>query len=365
MIDHRNIVWLVTAALSCGGSPGPMPVNHREPEPAVAAEGLVFGVQGRAAVEGDQLWFQLRLVAFNETSEAIVVPETLVFSSRPLAEAELEGDDRFSLRPDRGVVLRGEVPAGAIAHTVLTFAVPAPAGAAEVHWSLPLGSRRTDLVLFDTPGMQLVDLPAGTRQRFEKRERRTRTLELAEVPRGRSIAFGIRGLPHVSEPSCRELGPAPRSPVYGFLPADGRFASPEARPFSATDPQGKAARLADFKGKVALVHFWASWCPPCATELPALAALQDRLGSDVVVLALSSDADWAAIRRAAPPASLRILHDPPPAGGADLGAIATDYGTKAVPETYLVDRDGRLRYYFINTRDWTRPEAEACVRSLL
>jgi hypothetical protein len=81
-------------------------------------------------------------------------------------------------------------------------------------------------------------------------------------------------------------------------------------------------------------------------------------GGDLRLLAVSVDDDWGAIRRFFPKGSqigvlLDLSHQ-----------IPKTFGTEKYPESFLIDAAGRVRYYFINKRDWSRPEAVACLESL-
>lgn len=163
--------------------------------------------------------------------------------------------------------------------------------------------------------------------------------------------------------------------------------------FTAVDHKGQPVKLSDFRGKVVLLNFWASWCGVCKTEKPALAAMSDEMSSDdFVVLALASDHTWtevlaALIEGLAPTfrvpekldmaAALRaysealprgipfhVLLDPP-SGDGTIGAITASWGIKAVPESALIDRDGTIRAYFVNKRDWESPVAKTCLRSVI
>jgi len=93
--------------------------------------------------------------------------------------------------------------------------------------------------------------------------------------------------------------------------------------------------------------------------VPSLEDLARKLdGTDLRLLAVSVDDDWGAIRRFFPKGSsigvlLDTSHD-----------IPKKFGTDKYPETFLIDAAGRVRYYFINKRDWSRPEAVACLESL-
>jgi peroxiredoxin len=129
--------------------------------------------------------------------------------------------------------------------------------------------------------------------------------------------------------------------------------------FTLKDMNGVEVKLNSFKGKVILLNFWATWCPPCVDEVPSLEDLARRLkGSDMRMLAVSVDDDWDKIRRYF-------------AKGSDIGVVLDTshdvpkkFGTEKFPETFLIDAAGRVRYYFINKRDWSRPEAVACLESL-
>lgn len=102
---------------------------------------------------------------------------------------------------------------------------------------------------------------------------------------------------------------------------------------------GQVRKLSNYRGKLVLVNLWATWCPPCIEELPVL----DRLAVDyadkgLVVLGVAGDEDTQAVRDfvAKSPVHFEVLLDP-------NGAIGTQYGITGYPETFFVDRDGRLR----------------------
>lgn len=184
-------------------------------------------------------------------------------------------------------------------------------------------------------------------------------------------------------------------PVNGALCPGGKPCSLPVRApdFTAVDHKGKPVKLSDFRGKVVLLNFWASWCGVCKTEKPALYSMADDMASDdFVVLALASDHTWtdvlgALVEGLAPtyrmPEKLdmqsalkaysealprgipfNVLLDPP-AGDGNIGSITASWGITAVPESALIDRDGTIRAYFVNKRDWESPVAKTCLRSVI
>jgi thiol-disulfide isomerase/thioredoxin len=79
-------------------------------------------------------------------------------------------------------------------------------------------------------------------------------------------------------------------------PVIQRFKGGEIPAIEATDRVGRPIRLADLRGRVAIVNLWASWCPPCRKEMPSLERLAAQYPNDLTVLAISNDADgWPAI----------------------------------------------------------------------
>lgn len=116
--------------------------------------------------------------------------------------------------------------------------------------------------------------------------------------------------------------------------------------------------LAELRGKVVVLNFWASWCAPCLLEFPSLAALARDLPG-VAVLAVSFDQDTAAYQRflAKHPVALRTALDP-------TGRSNAAYGTLRPPETWVIDKHGTVRRRFIGAQDWTTGEIEDYLRSL-
>lgn len=96
-----------------------------------------------------------------------------------------------------------------------------------------------------------------------------------------------------------------------------------------------------------LIHFWATWCPPCRVELPGLLRLPDEQPFDVLAIAL--DRDWADVERflGRRPSSRVLL--------GDAAEVEKRVGVRSLPVTYLVGPGGRLRLRFDGARDWTDP----------
>jgi cytochrome c biogenesis protein CcmG, thiol:disulfide interchange protein DsbE len=139
----------------------------------------------------------------------------------------------------------------------------------------------------------------------------------------------------------------------------------EPPPFTFSDMKGsKLYSIEDFKGKVIFLNFWASWCGPCIEEWPGMQLLAERLGDNpnFLMVAVSIEDDDAALAKflAETPTSSKLLLL------RDKGAtVANSFGSRAWPETYLIDPNGMLLHRFIGPRDWESKEAFIYLQSLL
>ena len=110
--------------------------------------------------------------------------------------------------------------------------------------------------------------------------------------------------------------------------------------------------LSQFRGKVVILNFWATWCPPCVAETPAMVEMQNRMkDKGVVVLAVSIDADDAAYHKFLKDykVSMVTVRD-------EERKASNLYGTFGWPESYIIDRNGTIRRKFIGPVEWTSPE---------
>ena len=122
-----------------------------------------------------------------------------------------------------------------------------------------------------------------------------------------------------------------------------------------------ASRLSDLRGKVVVLNFWASWCPPCLEETKSLNTLQQDIASKGgVVLGISVDEDKAAYEK-----FLTDNHVVFPTYRDATKKSAMDYGTSMFPETYLIDRQGRLARKIVGPQDWQSPEVMRSIGILL
>jgi cytochrome c biogenesis protein CcmG, thiol:disulfide interchange protein DsbE len=121
--------------------------------------------------------------------------------------------------------------------------------------------------------------------------------------------------------------------------------------FTVQDAQNKVT-LSAYRGKVVVLNFWATWCPPCIEEMPSLVEMQRRMkAKGVTVLAVSVDVDEGAYKQFVKDHNVNLVTARDP----DQKSNSL-YGTSKFPETYIIDRNGVVRRKFIGAVDWTAPE---------
>lgn len=115
---------------------------------------------------------------------------------------------------------------------------------------------------------------------------------------------------------------------------------------------GKEVKLSDNKGKVILLNFWATWCPPCRKELPALSAISNELkNKDFIMIGISVDENTDALSAFLKSNSLsyKILHD---TGGLLEKYMAVAGGMdNVIPQSFIIDKNGKVAEYIIGGKD--------------
>ena len=161
------------------------------------------------------------------------------------------------------------------------------------------------------------------------------------------------GYRRTHEAACEALQPEPNNPVLGTLPQP-------APDFALKDWAGREVRLSSLRGSVVLVNFWATWCKTCVVEMPSMERLvQNMRGKPFRLLAVSVDDDWPAVRNFFPNGTpLEILLDA-------KRDTPRRYGTEKFPESFIIDKEGKVRYYVVSDRDWNQPSVAACIDSLI
>jgi peroxiredoxin len=136
-----------------------------------------------------------------------------------------------------------------------------------------------------------------------------------------------------------------------------------ARDFTYPDLTGQNITLSGFYGKkVVLVNVWATWCTECRRELPTVQSMYEKFGGDdFEVLAVSIDAAGAkAIKPFMQELGLKF-----PALQDTSGSIQLLYGTTGVPETFIIDKQGKVAFVEIGAGDWREPDKQALIKGLM
>jgi peroxiredoxin len=131
--------------------------------------------------------------------------------------------------------------------------------------------------------------------------------------------------------------------------------------FTLTTDDGQRVTRSEFGGKLLVLNFWATWCGPCIEELPSLNEFQKQLASSgVIVLGVSVDRNEGVYRQFLKRTGVgfRTARDPE----ADL---SSRYGTFKYPETYVIDRNGKVLQKHIGPRDWMDQRLLAEIKGLL
>lgn len=121
--------------------------------------------------------------------------------------------------------------------------------------------------------------------------------------------------------------------------------------------------LSDYQGKVVLLNFWATWCPPCVREMPSMERLQQQVGVEkfnVVAINQMEDVDqvFAFTGQLPVDPTFEILFD------AD-SKVSQAYSVRGLPTTYLIDKQGVIRYRAVGGREFNHPEVVKIINDLI
>jgi peroxiredoxin len=131
--------------------------------------------------------------------------------------------------------------------------------------------------------------------------------------------------------------------------------------FKATLLTGERVKLSDYRGKVVFLNFWATWCPPCRAEMPAMEKLQQKFqGRPFQMLAVNFMETRAKAKAFVDKMKLTfpIVMDP-------HGVIGKNYNAENLPVTYIIDKQGNVIRRAIGPRVWDGPEAVALFEKLV
>ena len=136
--------------------------------------------------------------------------------------------------------------------------------------------------------------------------------------------------------------------------------TPPAPDFELSDLDGDRHRLSDYRGRVVIVNFWATWCPPCRAEMPSMQSAWEQLEDEGVMMLgidVGEDEDTIFQFTADYPVDFPLL--------LDLDSrVTAEWPVRGLPTTFVVDPQGRIVYRAIGSREWDDPELLSQVRAL-
>jgi cytochrome c biogenesis protein CcmG/thiol:disulfide interchange protein DsbE len=133
--------------------------------------------------------------------------------------------------------------------------------------------------------------------------------------------------------------------------------------FTLKDLKGDTVSLSSLRGKVVFLNIWATWCPPCREEMPSIQSLYEKFRGrkDFVVLAVSQDTEG--FKAVAPYVEkngigFTVLLDPE-------NKVGEEYDVSGIPETFIIDRDGRIVAHHLGPYDWSSGEMRSALEELI
>jgi peroxiredoxin len=148
-----------------------------------------------------------------------------------------------------------------------------------------------------------------------------------------------------------------------YSPADSDKSPPaieKAADFSLKDPRGAVVSLSSMRGKVVLLNFWATWCPPCISEMPSLNKLYQELrprGFEVVAVSLDKSAENVREFISKKGFKFLVLID-------ESNTVSKRYKVFSTPTTFLIDRKGNIVERFYGEYDWQDRDIRAKIEKL-
>ncbi|SEA48564.1 Peroxiredoxin [Desulfuromusa kysingii] len=125
--------------------------------------------------------------------------------------------------------------------------------------------------------------------------------------------------------------------------------------------KGQKISLSDLQGKIVMINFWATWCPPCIEEMPSMQRLYDAMqGDDFVMLAINTEENG----RSVVPEFLNKTSYTFPVLYDDQGEVQKKYGVYKFPETFIINKDGTIAQRIIGSLDWSSSKAIAYLKDL-
>ena len=123
------------------------------------------------------------------------------------------------------------------------------------------------------------------------------------------------------------------------------------------DLEGNAIDLDEFKGKVVILNFWATWCKPCISEMPSLDRLAKKSGVEELVILAASDENIDKIGRFAErnPHDFTYVH---------LKSNVYSLGLSVLPTTYIINRKGEIVEKIVGAREWDSEESYEMIKSI-
>lgn len=151
-------------------------------------------------------------------------------------------------------------------------------------------------------------------------------------------------------------------PVANTQQLDMRQIAPLAPDFELPGVDGQSVRLSSLRGKVTILNFWATWCPPCREEIPSMNRLKHLLAdSPIEIVAVNIEADGpqtVPLFMQQQPIAFTVLYDV-------ADRVHKQYGVSKYPETFIIDKNGVVVEKVIGGTDWSAPQVVNYLKKLL